>query len=292
MYFSDRERGLRPRTNEEIAPPVWAALQQSINNRIDDGSFGGKFPDVCPDKRGPFGTDRRSFDMVARGEIPGLSETWLYAGGEIPDTLTILDVLEFCARSIAKPIQRDFHKFPGHYHLDFDRVEGLREFIADVDRLFARNGIAFELSAEGQAVRLGPVHLREALAMAVFHTGDSETDRLLEESRRLFLSPRLDERRRALETLWDAFERIKTLEPGADKRASVTAILDKTTKAPGFRGVLEREARELTDIGNALQIRHHETSQERLQHSEDLDYLFHRLFSFTRLVLHRTGREG
>jgi hypothetical protein len=292
-YFSDRERGPRPRISEEIGSTVWGALRHLIDSRIDDGSFGYKFPQACPDGAGPCGCDGRKFDAMARAEIPELPENWLYVGGDdLPDTFTILDVLEFCARNIAKPIKGGYHGFFGHYHLGFGRDEGLREFVADVDRLLARNGIAFELTADGQAVRLGPAHLREALATALFHTGDGEADRLLEDARRLVVSRRFEERRRALETLWDAFERIKTLEPGADKRGQATAILDKAAQSPRLRAVLEREAKELTEIGNTLQIRHFETSQERLEHAEDVDYLFHRMFSFLRFVLHRTGREG
>src|SRR5262249_55675367 len=112
-----------------------------------------------------------------------------------PDSLTILDLLEFCARNVARPIKGGYHGFFGHYHLDFGREEGLREFIDDVNRLFARNGIAFELTLEGRAIRLGPALLLDVLAIAEFHTGDVQTDRLLEGARRLILAPDLEERR-------------------------------------------------------------------------------------------------
>jgi hypothetical protein len=95
---------------------------------------------------------------------------------------------------------------------------------------FYRDGIGFELTPEGKAMRLGPSLLREALAGALFHTGDAETDRLLEDSRRLILLPHIEDRRNALEKLWDAFERIKTLEPGTDKRAQITASEDRRTR--------------------------------------------------------------
>jgi hypothetical protein len=98
--------------------------------------------------------------------------------------------------------------------------------------------------------------------------------------------------RRGLEKVWDAFERIKTLEPVSDKRAQVTALLDKATQAPRLRAYLENEAKELTVIGNNLQIRHFEKTQEKLDRPEEVDYLFHRMFSFIRLVLRATGREG
>jgi hypothetical protein len=293
LYFSDRERGPRPRTKEEIGATVWAALRHLIQSRIDDGSFGYRFPEACPDGAGPCGCDGRKFDVIARAEIPELGENWLYSDADgRPDTLTILDVLEFSARNIASLSRAAITGFFGHYHLDFARDEGLSEFIADVDRLLARNGIGFELTAEGRAVRLGPPHLREALALAVFHTGDGETDRLLEEARRLVLSPDIEARRNGLEKLWDAFERTKTIEPGADKRAQVTALLDKAARTPRLRAFLEAEAKELTTIGNTLQIRHFETTQEKLELAEDVDYLFHRMFAFIRFVLHRTGREG
>jgi hypothetical protein len=292
LYFSDRERGPRPRTIEDIGATVWTALKYLIESRIEDGSFGYKFPDVCPDGAGPCGTDSRKLDAIVRAEIPDLPERWMYDSETLPETLIVLDLLEFCARNIAMPIKGSFHSFFSHYHLRFDREEGLKEFIADVNRLLSRNGIGLELTAEGQAARLGPPLLRDTLARVIFRTGDTETDRLLEDSRRLILLPRLEDRRNALEKLWDAFERIKTLEPGTDKRAQVTALLDKTVQAPRLRTYLENEAKELTAIGNNLQIRHFETNQEKLEDPEQVDYLFHRMFSFIRLVLHATGRGG
>ena len=147
------------------------------------------------------------------------------------------------------------------------------------------------LPAEGKAMRLGPALLCDALVDTFFHSGDAETDRLLEDSRRPILLPHIEDRRNALEKLRDAFERIKTLEPRDDKRARA-ALLDKAVQAPRLREFLESEAKELTAIGNILQIRHFETTQEKLECPEEVDYLFHRMFSFVRLILRTTGREG
>jgi len=293
FYFSDRERGPRPRTVEEISAAVWTALRYLIEGRIDDGSFGYKFPEACPDGAGPCGCDAQKFDAIARAENPELPDQWLNAySEESRDTLMVLDLLEFCARNVARPVKLRYHSFFGHHHLGFDRDEGLKEFVSDVNRLLSRNGIGFELSAEGKVMRLGPALLRDALANALFHSGDLETDGLLEESRRLILLPRIEDRRSGIEKLWDAFERIKTLEPGNDKRAQATALLDKAIQAPRLRVFLENEAKELSAIGNNLQIRHFETTQEKLERPEEVDYLFHRMFSFIRFVLNRTGREG
>ena len=80
-----------------------------------------------------------------------------------------------------------------------------------------------------------------------------------------------------------------TLEAGKDKREQVTRLLDRIA-AGKFRATLETEAVELTSIGNSYRIRHSETSQEPLAGSREVDYLFHRMFSFLRLVLSSTGR--
>ncbi len=273
-YFSDRERGPRARTDEVISVRVWGALYDLVQSGIDNGSFGFRFPEMCSDGRGPYGTDAAAFWRTARAEIPDLPEQ--LRADEPPDTLAILDLLEFCANSIAQPVQRDFHSYFGHYHLRFEREAGLVEFVSAVNRLFARNGIALELTPEGVAQRLGPPLLRDGLRQAVFHTGDAETDKMLEDARRRFLSPQFPDRQDALEKLWDAFERIKTLEQGSNKRESASRLLDLAVgdQALKFRAFLDDEAKALTAIGNTLRIRHSEIDKEPLQNSQQVDYLF------------------
>lgn len=126
----------------------------------------------------------------------------------------------------------------------------------------------------------------------MFNTGDEELDRLLEYARLHFLSPKLDDRRDATEKLWDAFERMKTLEPGADKKAQADALLDRAAAPDSkMRSALGEEAKALTDIGNRLRIRHSEIEQEMIDRSEQLDWLFIRLFGFLRMLLVSSGRS-
>lgn len=99
--------------------------------------------------------------------------------------------------------------------------------------------------------------------------------------------------RYALEKLWDAFERLKTLEPGANKRAQADALLTAShRRALDFGKPLGREAAELTSIGNSFRIRHSETTQETLTSLDQVDYLFTRMFAFVRVILKGTGRGG
>jgi chemotaxis regulatin CheY-phosphate phosphatase CheZ len=141
-------------------------------------------------------------------------------------------------------------------------------------------------------VRIAPAVLHETLSAAIFRTGDDPLDELLEVSRQKFLDRSLDIRRESVEKLWDAWERLKTVEPGNDKKAQTTALLNKAATEPRFRERLETEAKELTDIGNRFMIRHTETDKIQIIDSAHIDYLFQRMFSLMRLLLKASGRGG
>jgi hypothetical protein len=92
--------------------------------------------------------------------------------------------------------------------------------------------------------------------------------------------------------LWDGWERLKTIEQGKDKKAQVTALLAKSSKEPKFLERLDKEAAELTEIGNKFMIRHTETDKTPIEESVHVDYLFHRMFSLIRMLLKASGRSG
>jgi hypothetical protein len=291
LFFTDREQGVRTPTNEVISDAVWGGLYVLFSARVADHSFGFKFPDQCPDGYGICGHDDRMLRLSVAAQLPEIE--WPLSSDLVPPTPAILDLIEFIAASIGHPVEDHYHSFFRHSHLSFDREKGLDSFIADVNALFVRNGIAYKLTSDGTVRRILPLGLSEILASTVFRTGDAETDRLLETARSQILSPHEDARRDALEKLWDAFERVKTLEPGRDKRAQADALLDKVAMpSRRFRGLLADEAKALTDIGNSYRIRHSETAQEILQDSREFDYLFTRMFAYVRLLLKASGRGG
>ncbi len=90
---------------------------------------------------------------------------------------------------------------------------------------------------------------------------------MLETAREKFLNRSLDVRKEGLEKLWDARERLKTIEPGTDKKAQAKAILDKAAGEPVLRERLETEAKELNFIGNNLMIRHTEVGKPAIAES-------------------------
>ncbi|UTV55027.1 hypothetical protein [Burkholderia arboris] len=120
--------------------------------------------------------------------------------------------------------------------------------------------MAYELGQDGRIKRVLPAVLGEALMRTYFSTGDRTLDVMLEESRAKFSDPDPLICREALERLFDSWERIKSLAD-TNKSKSIQLILDRTASEPAFRELLEKEARELTQIGNSHLLRHHEVSQ-------------------------------
>ncbi|GAB0056039.1 hypothetical protein SIID45300_00338 [Candidatus Magnetaquicoccaceae bacterium FCR-1] len=110
-------------------------------------------------------------------------------------------------------------------------------------------------------------------------------DDLLNDAKSKILNRDPRVRKEGLERLWDAWERLKTLEEGKDKEAQITNLLDKASSTQVFRQLLEEEARMLTRIGNAYQIRHHEQGKEEISDPRQIDYLFFRMLSMIVLLL-------
>ena len=96
-YFSEREHGEQPRESEAIGEGAWGGIQALIRSRVEDGSFGATYPETCPDRAGPVGTDYESVARAVRAEIPTFSDPpWFDRASGAPGTLDILDLVEFC----------------------------------------------------------------------------------------------------------------------------------------------------------------------------------------------------
>jgi hypothetical protein len=129
-----------------------------------------------------------------------------------------------------------------------------------------------------------PPILFEALG-ALPASGDAKVDDLLRQAVEQFKDPAPEARKAGLDRLWDAWERLKTVEGSGDKKVTTAALLDRVATEARFRKLLEDEAVALTAIGNNFHIRHYETSRAPMEEAAHVDYLFHRMFSFLRLLL-------
>ncbi len=294
--FTERHGGAAPRVKEELDEVTRSGLMALVEARIDKEWFGSSFPSMCPDGHGNCGCDRARLDTMAKayGVILPTDQASYSRRREdepVPQDGQVFDLIEFSYEHISEPTAHDYHSFFSHSHYSYNQETGRQKFEHEVNRLFERNGMAFQLE-HGEVTRLAPAVIQETLAAITFRTGDNILDELLEVARHKFLNRSLSVRREALEKLWDAWERLKTVEPGKDKKASTKSLLDKTATETAFRGLIEEEARVLTDVGNRFMIRHTETSKVPIVDSGHVDYLFGRMFCLVLLALKSSGRAA
>jgi hypothetical protein len=283
LYFSNREAGFPARTKLEVEAPAWGGIVALVHRYESNGGFGIDFPESCPDGRGPIGTDSHTLGLAIQADIPEIA--WPLDAKNAPPTLRVMDLIEFCHAHVAEPIEGSYHSYFGHSHLSFDRANGQADFRNRVNMILARNKLAYALGETGQVTRLAAPILDEELRAFDFETGDATLDILLDAARAKFLNPDPTIRREALEKIWDAWERLKTLEPGRGKKESATALLDKAADEPQLRKVLEDESKTLTAVGNQFRIRHSETTQVEIRSADQVDYLFHRMLALVLLLL-------
>jgi hypothetical protein len=269
---------------------VREAIFQLVQQRIDDQSFGSSFPSICPDGTVNAGVNENAL----RAAMKGFRIIWPQDARARDDDETtdgqIFDLLEYTYEHISLPIPLpgSYHEYHRHHHYRYDQSAGRRQFVEQLNRLFERNGVAFQIR-DGEIERLAPTILDEVLASSVFNTGDGILDELLTAAREKFLSRSLDIRREALEKLWDAWERLKSLSDHTDKKRSIGVLLDRGSRETQLRLRLEVEARQLTEIGNEFLIRHSEVGNVPITESIHVDYLFHRLFALMRMLLRANG---
>lgn len=276
-YYSDRTRGSLPRTNQEVTEAVWGGVVSLVERGVARAAFGNDFPLECEDGEAICGCDVRAFGLALKAEIPDLD--WPFNERVLPPTLAVLDLLEFVYRHASAPRERGYHPFYRHSHFTFDVDKGRDEMWEQINRLLARGGMAYELDDYGKVERLASPAVEVQLARELPPTRDQEFDNLLETATAKYRSPEIAVRREALEKLWDAFERSKTMLE-SDKKNGVKALIRAATKGTDSAEVklVEAEMRELTDIGNSFRIRHHETGVAEL--SDDLvDQLFARMYA-------------
>src|SRR5688500_9926334 len=81
---------------------------------------------------------------------------------EFPSDDVFVDLLEFSYESIGEPNAYEYHSYFRHEHYSFNQGKGREVYTQEVNRIFERCGIAYELR-EGEITRLAPAILHEAL---------------------------------------------------------------------------------------------------------------------------------
>jgi hypothetical protein len=301
-YFTDRELGKKAPTVNEIDISVWNGIVAIFDSFIADNSFSKEFPEQCPDGQGIFSCNTTLLYDKLKALIPGADipiqrkekfvksysdwETDVIQVENTIDTFSTLDLIEFCFRHLYDSIPTgNLHEYFNHFHLTFkDTGKSKQKFQNEINALFERNGIAYSLNNEGKITRIIPEEFQQIINRK-FQTKDATLNQLLSEATQFILLPKISDRLRAIEKLWDAFERAKTFY-SANKKVSATQLIKMVANGNGLlEEYLTTESATLTEIGNKFQIRHFETDKQPITDTSHIDYLFYRMFSLIDLFI-------
>jgi hypothetical protein len=135
---------MKARVSETPDVRTAKGLLRLVAGRISQECFGDAFPFMCQDGQGNAGTDAQQMKdmMAAYGVI--WPEDFL-DHDDLPEDGLVLDLLEFSYEHIAAPDAYTYHSFWHHHHYSYDQEAGRSKLEAEVNRLFERNGMAFEL---------------------------------------------------------------------------------------------------------------------------------------------------
>lgn len=259
-------------------------LGDSVEDMMKADLFSYDFPEHCPDNNAPCGCDVNRMKTVFYGETGiNYDETM-----DTPSEGGIFSLVEFLYNHCSKPTHYREHSFFGH--LDIGEVSknlGQQRFTTEVNSLFKKLKIPFTLDS-GKIIKMGNEIFEKVIDPNIFNTEDAQTNVLLKKSISFFKEVDRTNRSMALEKLWDAWERIKTLED-VDKKTGVEKLLSKGIANEELRKQIDNEAKILTSIGNQFQIRHFEKDKIPLN-EEDVDYLYYRLFNLILRLLIGTDR--
>lgn len=116
-------------------------------------------------------------------------------------------------------------------------------------------------------------------------SAEDEIKNLIMESKIYICKEEYNEKKIGLDKIWDAFERLKTIE-GTDKKDSINKIISYITNDDEeLKSMIDTEFRKLTKIGNSYSIRHSEMNQKKLPNNEFIEYLYFRMLSLISCVL-------
>lgn len=120
---------------------------------------------------------------------------------------------------------------------------------------------------------------KEILNQSEISSSDNIINEKIEESKLYIRSNESNKKQMAVEQIWDAFERLKTIY-GEDKKDSTQKLINTVSNGSGTtKELLEKEFKELTRIGNEFHIRHFENGRKPLESDEFREYLYFRILS-------------
>jgi hypothetical protein len=288
-YFSQTEFGPLPLVLDELPSKAWAGICATFVRFTDRQYFAAEFPELCSDGKGIAGTNNGGLLALLGSHVPDLGDGPRH--DEQPDTVTAMDLVVFGWSHAQEPEVVNRHDYFQHDHYKFNKSAGRKEWRTQINSILELNGVALRQNDDGRVVRLGTAAARMIVSSQIPSSGDSVLDDKVTGALKKHESPDAKVRGEALETLWDAFERVKTVIHPTNKKLSAKALIDLMVAKSASNQAVEKEFQALTEIGNQFQIRHHEVGKAGVEPAM-VDLLFVRCLVIVECAVRALSRRA
>ena len=292
--FSERHHMRESRTlTDHISKEMYALLVGVCNRYLIN--LAGMFPEFCYDNAEQVcGVDRNSLKNYLSFSIPGLLFDYqgnvIAPAGDDFNQYALLDYIEFIALNITDYQDQGYHPFFLHQHIKVLKTNMVfATYRQEINDAFALTGLLYVLTDKKQVERISDSDAQIATNQETINgVQEPGLKQLIDDAIRLYKNPRPEIYHTAVEKIWDALERIKTIgmEHGLDKKASVSELINRMSSGKKeFMSLFDSEFHALTDIGNHFRIRHHEMDKIDISDEHYYGYFFNRCFSLVCLAL-------
>jgi hypothetical protein len=297
IYFSDKY------DDETISIAVWTGVIVLYKELVAGNCFAKSFPETCPDNGMICSVNIQNLEHAVKSLIQSITLPVDIIREKSPNPFssepnvkqevlltTLVDFIEFMFSHLANPDKiGSLHQYHNHFHLQFDpdNTEIRSYFAEKVNDIFRRNALPYAINQNGSVERIVDEIMMELVEKETYCTRDPKLNLLLNSAYKKFKSPKAEERREALDTLWDSYEQLKT-HYGANEK--VKQSIESIVRSVSFDSdlmfeTISQDAEKLYSVGNKADIRHKNTEVESITHSDHVDYLFFRMSSLMQLLL-------
>lgn len=294
LLFSERNSLRKVREQTDVIDREMYALLVNVCEKYIQYLI-KKFPDFCPDNNTIIcGVNLELFHNTLNFKVPGLfydySNKVITPRYEDYDQYALLDYIEYIGKNITDIKKGDYHSFFQHYHYEVrNSNEIFCDFQKEINDTFKLTGLLYLLSDNKDIERITLVDTQiEKLKKDVESLTEVGLKELINNAIKFYKDPKFEINQIAVEKLWDALERIKTifLSSSIDKKQSVKDLINKIShNNSDYFDLFNTEFATLTKIGNVYRIRHHETDKIDIIDDKYYEYLFNRCLSLLALAV-------
>ena len=280
-FYSDEVNGIKKADNYKIGIDVWNAILALYNTAKNNDYFTYSLSTKDSYENRYFNEDFLINSLI--GVIQDFKKEYLYNSNydlfdnSLPETVTILDFIQFCISKIEdiKLIDPKFRRMV-KLTTNINKIE----FILEINTIFQRNQIIYKINENNNVEVILDEQINELIknnTKKIFK--DTELNGYLKNANEKIYNHNIVERKTALDKLYYAFERIKSIKNPNNKKGSIKLLInDISDNDKDLIEYLNKECNELTRIGNDYNIRHSETNKIPVNSHIMIELIFYRLY--------------